>query len=58
MPCIHWVIRSVSSSRAWVSAVRELMLQLMWFPPVVMTSVVLVVVLQVLIEYPVALAPL
>ena len=43
---------------ACVSAARELILQLMWFPPVVMMSVVLVVVLQVLIEYPVALLPL
>ena len=48
----------MSSSRACVSAVKELMLQLMRFPPVVMVSVVLFVVLQVLIEYPVALVPL
>ena len=34
------------------------MLWSMWFPPVVITVVVFVAVLQVFIEYPVALAPL
>ena len=57
MPCIHCVILSVSSSSAWVSAVSELMLWLMWLPPVVISVVVLFAVLQVLIEYPVALVP-
>ena len=51
------MILSVSSSSACVSAVNELMLWLMWLPPVVISVVVLFAVLQVLIEYPVALVP-
>ena len=52
------MILSVSSSSACVSAVSELMLWLMWFPPVTISAVVLFVALHVLIEYPVALLPL
>ena len=52
------MILSGSSSSACVSAVSELMLWLMWFPPVTMSLVVLLVALHVRIEYPVALLPL
>ena len=52
------MILSVSSSSACVSAVSELILWLMWFPPVTISLVVLFVALLVRIEYPVALLPL
>ena len=49
-PRIHCVILSASSSSAWASTVSELMLVSMWFPPVAITVVVLLYVLQVRME--------